>query len=157
VVVNINPEGKYEEEKIAEKQLHEKPEKRDVMADINPEGKYEDMYVNNVVDENNMVKEVGVSNTRLGTFKKTARTINTAHMAEIMTALEAGDEGHKVRNILGQLLGLGMEEVELHRVLGGKQVADFLIEDISRNQVEKKAPDGTIRLAPIGDLKTVQR
>ena len=39
VMVDINPEGKYNEEKIVEKQLYEKPEKRDVMADINPEGK----------------------------------------------------------------------------------------------------------------------
>jgi hypothetical protein len=78
-------------------------------------------------------------------------------MAEIMSALEAGDEGRKVRNILGQLLGLGMEEVELHRVPGGKQVADFLIKDISRNQVEKgqsgKVLGGIARSAPIRDLK----
>ena len=127
------------------------------MADINHEGKYEDVNVNNVVDENNVVKKGGVSNTRFGTFKKAARTINAAHMAEIMSALEAGDEGHKVRNILGQLLGLGMEEAELHGVLGGKQVADFLIEDISGNQVEKrqrgKVSGVTVIPAPIRDLR----
>ena len=66
------------------------------------------MDVNNVVYENNAVEEGEVSNTMFGTFKKAARIINAAHMAEIMSALEAGDEGHKVRNILGQLLGLGM-------------------------------------------------
>ena len=88
-----------------------------------------------------------------GTFKKAARVINAAHMAEIMSALEAGDEGHKVRNILGQLLGLGMEEVELHGVLGDKQVAVFLIKDIIGNQVEQKVLGGTVRPAPIKDLK----
>ena len=70
-----------------------------------------------------------------------------------MSALEAGGEGHKVRNILGQLLELGMEEVELHRVLGAKQVADFIIKDISGNQVEKKVLGGTARSAPFEDLK----
>jgi hypothetical protein len=81
--------------------------------------------------------EGGVSNPMSGAFKKAARVINAAHMAEIMSALEAGNEGHEVGNILEQLLGLGMEEFELHRVPGGKQVADFLTKDISGNQVEK--------------------
>ena len=34
VVDNINPEGKHD----AEKQVHEKPEKSDMMVDINPRG-----------------------------------------------------------------------------------------------------------------------
>jgi hypothetical protein len=122
------------------------------MDDINPKGKYdENVNMNNVMDENNAVKEGGFSNTMFGTFNKASRTINAAHLAEIMSALEAGGEGHKVRNILGHLLGLDIEEVELHRVLGGKQVA--VINDISGNQVEQKVSGGTVRLAPIKDLK----
>jgi hypothetical protein len=36
----INPEGRYDDEKMAEKQEYEQPEKRDLMTDINPEGKH---------------------------------------------------------------------------------------------------------------------
>jgi hypothetical protein len=39
-----------------EDKVHEKPEKRDVVADINPEGKYEEM--DNMVD-NKASKEMG--------------------------------------------------------------------------------------------------
>jgi hypothetical protein len=40
VKIDINPEGRYDDGKMAEKQGYEQPEKRDVMADINPEGKH---------------------------------------------------------------------------------------------------------------------
>jgi hypothetical protein len=38
-MININPEGEYDEEKTVKKQRYEKPGKRDVVADINSEGK----------------------------------------------------------------------------------------------------------------------
>jgi hypothetical protein len=41
VMVDINPEGEHNEEKTVEKQPYEKPEKRDMVADINSEGKYD--------------------------------------------------------------------------------------------------------------------
>jgi hypothetical protein len=41
VVDDINPEGKYGDEKKVKKQLYEKPEKRDVVVDINTEGEYD--------------------------------------------------------------------------------------------------------------------
>jgi hypothetical protein len=39
MMIDINPEGKYDEEKIVKKKLYEKHEKREVVVDINPEGK----------------------------------------------------------------------------------------------------------------------
>jgi hypothetical protein len=74
--------------------------------------------------------EGGASSLISGSSKKASRVAKATHMAEIMAALEAGDEGHEVRSILEQLLRLGMQEVELHGVPGGKQVADFLTKDI---------------------------
>jgi hypothetical protein len=41
VMVDINPKGKHDDEKMVEKRLYEKPEKRDMMIDINPEGEGE--------------------------------------------------------------------------------------------------------------------
>jgi hypothetical protein len=42
VKIDINPEGRYNDEKMAEKQEDEQPEKRDVMTDINPEGEHDE-------------------------------------------------------------------------------------------------------------------
>ena len=42
-----------------------------------------------------------------GTFKEAARVTNAAHMVEIISASEAGDEGHMVRNILWTAAGDG--------------------------------------------------
>jgi hypothetical protein len=41
-MIDINPEGRYDNEKMAEKQGYEQPEKRDVMVDINPEGEHDE-------------------------------------------------------------------------------------------------------------------
>ena len=38
---DTNPEGKYDKEKTVKKQLYEKPEKRDVVANTISEGKYD--------------------------------------------------------------------------------------------------------------------
>jgi hypothetical protein len=81
--------------------------------------------------------EWGASSLIPGSSKKAYRVAKAAHMAEIMAALEAGDEGHEVRNILERLLGLGMKEVEPHGVPGGKQVAESLTKDMSSNQIER--------------------
>jgi hypothetical protein len=40
VMTDINPEGRYDEGKMVEKQVHKQPEKRDMMVDINPKGKH---------------------------------------------------------------------------------------------------------------------
>jgi hypothetical protein len=40
--ININPEGRHNDEKIAENKGYEQPEKRDVMVDINPEGEHDE-------------------------------------------------------------------------------------------------------------------
>jgi hypothetical protein len=40
VKIDINPKGRYDDEKMEEKQEYEQPEKRDVMADINPDGEH---------------------------------------------------------------------------------------------------------------------
>jgi hypothetical protein len=81
--------------------------------------------------------EGGPSSIISGSSKKTSRVAKSAYTAEIMAAFEAGDEEHKVRNILLQLLRLGITEVVLHGVPGGKQVADILTKDMSSNQVER--------------------
>jgi hypothetical protein len=62
VMIDINPEGKYDDEKKEEKQLYEKPEKRDVMVDINTEGEYDD---NNPVedDREHLIKGDGFEDT----------------------------------------------------------------------------------------------
>jgi hypothetical protein len=39
-----NFDSEYDEDEVEEKQLHEKPEKKDVVADIISEGKYDDNY-----------------------------------------------------------------------------------------------------------------
>jgi hypothetical protein len=41
VMIDNNPEGRYDDEKMVEKQVYEKPEKRDVVTDVNSEGKYD--------------------------------------------------------------------------------------------------------------------
>ena len=152
---DINPEGKYDED-VNNGVDENNTEKLSNQSIRTPMGEpvtksFGDTAFENILDKDPGKDKVrctgnkcgcwegerGVSNSMYGAFKKASRVINAANMAEIMSALEAGDEGHEVRNILEQLLELGMEEVELHRVPGGKQVADFLTTDISSNQVEK--------------------
>ena len=93
--------------------------------------------------------------------KKASRVAKVAYTAEIMAAPEAGDEGHGVRNIQKQLLGLGINKVELHGVPGDKQVADILTMDMSSNQVEgmktRKVFGGRIRSFSPKKLKTLKR
>jgi hypothetical protein len=42
VMTDINPEGRYDDGKMVEKQVYEQPEKRDVMVNINPKDKHDD-------------------------------------------------------------------------------------------------------------------
>jgi hypothetical protein len=42
VKIDIRPEGRYDDGKMAEKQEYEQPVKRDVMADINTEGEHDE-------------------------------------------------------------------------------------------------------------------
>ena len=42
VKIDTNPEGRYDDGKMTEKQEYKQPKKRDVMADINPEGEHDE-------------------------------------------------------------------------------------------------------------------
>jgi hypothetical protein len=42
VMIDIKPEGRYNDEKMAEKQEYEQPETRDEMVDINPKSKHDE-------------------------------------------------------------------------------------------------------------------
>lgn len=61
-LVDINTEAEYDEETTVKKQLHEKPEKKDVVADINCEGKYDD---NNLVEDDRELSSRGTGSRKL--------------------------------------------------------------------------------------------
>ena len=84
--------------------MYEKPEKKDVMGNINYNGKY-------------------ILTKDMGRNQKPARATKSVPAAEIVTAVEACDEGHWVRHILDQVLGVTLYKFPLPAITDSESLS----------------------------------
>jgi hypothetical protein len=93
--LNKDPGKDKMKEKVGD--MYEKPERRDVMGNINCNGKY-------------------ILTKDMSRNQKSARATKSVPAAEIVTAVLECDEGHWVRHILDQVLGVTLYKFPLSAI-----------------------------------------